>query len=248
MIVSDPGELGASFSTEAVLHTMAKIFMAEDEAKLTIVIKDLLLMENHHVDSAANGADALNQLLTGGYNLAILDWNLPGLSGLEILQAMRRKGSAMPVLMLTGKSGIDDKEAGFGAGADDYLTKPFEGRELIVRVRALLRRAHVSVDDVLKFGGLSLDRTQYLVTSHGEEISLVPKEFDLLEFFLRNPNRVFSPETLLSRVWQNDSDATVAAVTTCIKRLRKKIDRDDAKSYVATVHGAGCKLVDPGRV
>ncbi|HEY9756817.1 MAG TPA: response regulator transcription factor [Oculatellaceae cyanobacterium] len=224
---------------------MAKIFMAEDEAKLTIVIKDLLLMENHHVDSAANGGDALNQLLTGGYDLAILDWNLPELSGLEILHTIRSRGSSMPVLMLTGKSGIDDKEAGFGAGADDYLTKPFEGRELIARVKALLRRSHVAVDDVLKFGGLSLDRTQYLVTLNGEEIALVPKEFDLLEFFMRSPNRVFSPETLLSRVWQNESDATVAAVTTCIKRLRKKVDRDEAKSFIATVHGVGYKLVAP---
>lgn len=224
---------------------MAKIFMAEDEAKLTIAIKDLLLMENHHVDSAANGGDALNQLLTGGYDLAILDWNLPELSGLEILQAIRSRGSSMPVLMLTGKSGIDDKEAGFGAGADDYLTKPFEGRELIARVKALLRRSHLAVDDVLKFGGLSLDRTQYIVTLNGEEISLVPKEFDLLEFFMRSPNRVFSPETLLSRVWQNESDATVAAVTTCIKRLRKKVDQDESKSFIATVHGVGYKLVSP---
>ncbi len=226
---------------------MAKVLIVEDDEKLALLVRDLLIMENHHVESSSTGGDALNRLLTCQYDLILLDWDLPEVTGLEILKEVRNRGCSTPILMLTGKSHIDNKEAGLGAGADDYLTKPFEGRELIARLKALLRRAGTRTEDTLKFAGLSLDRAQYQALRDGQEIALVPKEFDLLEFFMRNPNRVFSPESLLTKVWADESEATAAAVTTCIKRLRKKIDTDEKKSFIATVHGVGYKLVDPAK-
>lgn len=224
---------------------MAKILVAEDDPKLSIVIRDFLAMEHHNVEAVDNGGDALNRLKTCDYDLIVLDWDLPELSGLEILKDYRGRGGVAPVLMLTGKDSVSDKEAGLDAGADDYLTKPFNGRELLARLRALLRRPSAMVGNIVEFGGVKLDRSNYLVTRDGDEVSLLPREFDLLEFFMRNPNRVHATEALLNKVWADESDATVAAVTTCIKRLRRKIDPDGKPPLLATVHGVGYKLTEP---
>lgn len=224
---------------------MAKILVAEDDSKLCIVIGDWLAMEHHNVETVSDGGDACHRLKTCEYDLIILDWDLPTLSGLAVLKEYRDRGGRTPVLMLTGKDTVADKETGLDAGADDYLTKPFNGRELLARLRALLRRPTAMLANVLEFAGLKLDRANYLVTRDGEELNLLPKEFDLLEFFMRNPNRVHAPEALLNKVWADESDATVSAVTTCIKRLRRKIDPDGKPPLLATVHGVGYKLTLP---
>lgn len=199
-------------------------------------------MDHHQVEMVNDGLDALNRLKISIYDLVILDISMPGMEGLEVLKNFREAGGTASVLLLTGRNTIDDVEKGFDAGADDYLKKPFHGRELNARVKALLKRPTVVLGNVLPFAHIVLDRENYRVTSQGKEIALLPKEFTLLEFFMRHPNRVFSAEALLNRVWEADSDATEEAVTTCIKRLRQKIDVEGKPSLIRTMRGAGYKL------
>lgn len=227
------------------VENLSKILVVEDEKAISDVIQEWLTMEHHSVDVVDDGQEALNRLKVYNYDLVVLDLNLPGLPGIEVLTNFRERGGTTPVLILTGKNAIDDKERGLDSGADDYLTKPFHGRELSARIRALLRRPSSVVGDAVEFGQITLDRANYKVTLKGEDLRLVPTEFDLLEFFMRNPNRVFSPEELLRRVWTDDSEATIGAVTTCIKRLRKKIDIEGMTSMVCTVHGVGYRLSLP---
>jgi DNA-binding response OmpR family regulator len=167
---------------------------------------------------------------------------LPELSGIELCRQYRSRGGTAPVLMLTGKGTISDKESGFDAGADDYLTKPFHMKELSMRLRALLRRATAFTGDVLRVKDIELEPSNHRATRNGADLNLLPKEFALLEFLMRHPNQVFSAEALLSRVWASETDTTVDAVSTCIKRLRKKIDSEDQPSLIRTVHGVGYKL------
>lgn len=222
---------------------MAKILIIEDDVELAQLINRWLTSEHHLVETVPDGADGLSRLKAYDYDLVVLDWNLPKLTGPEILQEYRQGGGTAPVLMLTGKNTIVDIESGFKAGADDYLTKPFHARELTVRIAALLRRGPNYLGDVLKVGTLELDRGNYIVKRKGEEIQLLPKEFSLLEFLMRNQNRVFSSDMLLGKVWVNDSDATADALTSCMKRLRKKIDFEGEPPLIKTIHGVGYKLV-----
>jgi len=221
---------------------MAKILLVEDDPNLAKLVKDWLALDTHHVETVHDGQEAQNRLKADQYDLLILDVNLPNLSGLEILKSFRAAGGITPILMLTGRDSVADKEEGLNEGADDYLTKPFHGKELVARIKALLRRPPALVTKVLMFDSLTLDREHYQVTNHGKEVALVPTEFDLLEFFMRNPNRVFAPEAILNRVWSSTSDATVDALTSCVKRLRKKIDSPGQQSFIRTIHGVGYKL------
>ncbi|HEY9719309.1 MAG TPA: response regulator transcription factor [Trichormus sp.] len=221
---------------------MAKILVSDDDVSLCTTITGWLSLEHHNVESVHDGNDALEHLKISEYDIVVLDIGLPGISGLEVLKELRTSGSTTPVLILTGKTTVDDVEKGFEAGADDYLRKPFHGKELMARIRALLRRPQSMVGNVLTFGNLVLDRENYKVTKDGHNVNLLPKEFSLLEFFMRHPNRVFAPEALLNRVWSSDSDATIEAVTTCIKRLRQKIDTAGQASLICTVRGAGYRL------
>src|SRR5262249_34277288 len=175
----------------------------------------------------------------------ILDWQLPGMAGIDICKEFRSQGGMTPVLMLTGKSAISDKETGLDAGADDYLTKPFHMKELSARVRALFRRASRGTSNILTIGDLVLDPSNYRVTRDGVEIQLQKREFALLEFLMRNPNRVFSSEALLERVWVTDADVTPDAIRVYIMRLRKKVDEGAKASLIQTVHGVGYKLQTP---
>lgn len=221
---------------------MAKILMVEDDAVLADLVQEWLSYEHHVIEVVNDGAEGADRAKHYEYDLLILDWQLPNVSGLEILQEFRSRGGTAPVLMLTGRGTVGDKETGLDSGADDYLTKPFHAKELCARVRSLLRRQRGYLGDVLTIGDLVLDRTSYQVTRAGQEIKLVPKEFALLDFLMRNPNRVFTPEHLLNSVWPSESDATVDALTTCVKRLRKKIDLGDEPSIIQTVYGVGYKL------
>lgn len=214
----------------------------EDDVGLSKMVRDWLTFEHHMVETANNGRDGLEKLQVYEYDLVILDWELPEVTGVEILRQIRGRGSNMPVLMLTGKSSVNDKEEGLDAGADDYLTKPFHMKELSARVRSCLRRAGGNVANVLKVKDVELDPASFRVTRGGKEIQLLPKEFAMLEFLMRHVNQVFSAEALLSRVWASESEATVDAVSTCIKRLRKKIDQPDTDSFIRTVHGVGYKV------
>ncbi len=222
---------------------MAKILLVEDDLGLQRMVRDWLTFEHHLVETADNGRDGMDKLQFYEYDLVILDWELPSMTGIEICKAFRTQGGTTPVLLLTGKGTISDKESGFEAGADDYLTKPFHLKELSLRLRSLLRRSSAALQgDTLKFRDLELEPSNHCVMRQGKDLQLLPKEFALLEFFMRHPNQVFSAEALLSRVWTSENETSVDAVSTCIKRLRKKVDIEGQLSVIKTVHGVGYKL------
>lgn len=221
---------------------MAKILVVEDDLGLSRMVRDWLTFEHHLVETADNGRDGLDKLSFYEYDVVVLDWELPEMTGVEIIREFRSRGGTTPVLMLTGKGSVSDKELSFDAGADDYLTKPFHMKELSMRLRALLRRSSGFTGDALTFRDLMLEPSKHRVTRDGKDVQLLPKEFSLLEFFMRHPNQVFSAEALLSRVWASETDTTVDAVSTCIKRLRKKVDVEGRTSVIKTVHGVGYKL------
>jgi OmpR-family two-component system manganese-sensing response regulator len=227
---------------------MAKIFIIEDDPEISENVKDWLqACENHIVEVAEDGHVGLEHLRFYNYDLIILDWDLPKMSGLDLCNEFRKRGGNTPILFLTGKREMINKEAGLDAGADDYLTKPFNVRELAARVRALLRRP----PSVMKGSGLqcrhvAMDPNAAHVTSNGAEVKLNAKEYALLEFFLRHPGQLFTAEALLDRVWKTDSDSTTEAITTTIKRLRKKLDVEGKPSIITTVHGLGYRLEENG--
>ena|ERR1700691_1499595 len=224
---------------------MAKILVVEDDKDLAALIRNLLSAERHTVEIADSGADAVQLLKMFKYDLVILDWMLPGMSGMAVCQDHRSHGGTTAILMLTAKTSIEEKESGLDAGADDYLTKPCDPRELLARVRALLRRPQVVTSREMQVGNLALDTKTCRVFKDSQEIKLLPKEFNLLELFMRYPNQVFSSEALLERVWSSDSSASFDTVRTYIKTLRKKIDSPDSVSCIRTIHGVGYCLDTP---
>lgn len=221
---------------------MAKIVVVEDDKDLVNLIKGILSVERHTIDSVHDGHEALAIIQMHPYDLVILDWMLPGRTGTEICKDYRARGGAAPILMLTAKSTIDERAEGLDSGADDYLTKPFHPKELSARVRALLRRPQSVMAKTLKAADIELDPGQIKVFKSNKEIHLLPKEFALLELFLRYPTQVFSAEALLDRVWNTDSSASLDTVRTYIKTLRKKIDTNPKDSLIRTVHGVGYSL------
>jgi DNA-binding response OmpR family regulator len=178
------------------------------------------------------------------FDVIVLDWDLPKITGLEILKRFRMKKGTTPIIMLTGKGTISDRESGLDGGADDYLTKPFSLRELSARIRALLRRPSEVKSNVLTVGKFILDPVKHRVTKNGEEMQLLPRDFALLEFFMRNVDVVFSTDALLQRVWEDDTDATSDALRTAIKRLRKKLDdgEDETKSVIENIPRVGYRM------
>lgn len=224
---------------------MAKILLVEDDLEVCEVVSDWLVDEHYTIDVVNSGSEAIERLRFDKYDVLIFDWQLPDTTGIEICKRFRSKGGNTPVLMLTGKSEITDKETGLDAGADDYLTKPFHPRELSARVRALLRRSGELKQNVLTCGEIKLDPQGFKVTKNGTEVALLPKEFALLEFFLRHPNQVFSPEALLDRVWSAESEASPDTIRVHITKLRGKIDTEGQPSIIKTLHRQGYKLETP---
>ena len=221
---------------------MAKILLVEDEIDLSQLIHEWLKTEKHVVEVVSNGEDAVDRLKFYKYDVVILDWILPAMSGLDVCREYRARGGTTPILFLTAKTMINEKEAGLDAGSDDYLTKPFDMKELSARIRALLRRPQIFSGSVLQAGPLELDSSTRKVLFNGEELQLLPKEFALLEFLLKHQNKVFSSEALIERVWNSESEASPEVIRTYIKRLRKHLDVEGKKSMLQTVHGVGYKL------
>jgi DNA-binding response OmpR family regulator len=221
---------------------LTKILLVEDDIELADVIKRWLTKEKYTCEWVEDGNEALSRMKNYHYDLTILDWQLPGLEGIEVLKQYRASGGTAPVLMLTGQREIESKLQGFETGADDYLTKPFHGLELAARIRALLRRPVEMVEDILTAGDLSLDPRSGTVTKAGAKVVLRPKELLLLEFLMRNQGKLFQPQQLLDQVWPNESDATVEALRSCLKRLRSTIDGDNDSSVIRNVHGRGYGL------
>lgn len=223
---------------------MAKLLVIEDDKELADHISDLLKFEQYNVDTVYNGRDAKDYLKHYEFDVIVMDWNLPDSDGIDILREYRSIGGNAPVLMLTGKGKSSEKETGLDAGADDYLVKPFDPRELAARVRALLRRPKAFAGTIIKGGSLVIDTKSHRVTDGDKDIQLNPLEFALLEFLMRHQKQVFSPEALLNCVWGTTSDASIDSLRTYIKTLRKKIDAPSGRSRIATVHGLGYKF-DP---
>lgn len=221
---------------------MAKILLVEDDLALAESILKALERENHMADSAGNFADAIDRLGAFSYDLLILDWELPGGTGIEILRKFRQQGGASPVMMLTGRSSIDDKELGFDSGADDYMTKPFNARELASRVKALLRRPPVFSGNTLQVADIIMDMHTRKVTRGGRDVHLQPNEFTLLQFLMKHPDHVFTTEMLMKRCWDSDAEVSLDAVYICVRRLRKKIQTEGEFALLVTVHGAGYSL------
>ncbi len=224
---------------------MAKILLVEDDQTLADMLTKWLSNEGHVLTHAACGDLGWDLLRTGAFDLAVLDWELPSRSGIELCKHAREDGLSVAILMLTARQGIDNTESGLQCGADDYLTKPFAAKELSARIRALLRRGGKPFTGLsLAVRDMTLKTGDNAVIREGKEITLTPNEYKLIEFLVRNPDRVFSIQELFDHVWSSSADTTDAAVTSCIKRLRQKIDKPGEKSLIKTVYGGGYRL-DP---
>ncbi len=222
---------------------MAKILVVEDDQDISRSVVDCLLGKHHTVETAFDKAGALDRLAVSDYEIVILDWNLPDGEGVDILRSYRLKQGLAPILMLTSKSEIADKETGFEAGADDYLTKPFSMRELTARIDALLRRPRDIVEQTITAKDITLHCHSYRVYKNGEEVRLLPKEFALLQFLMRHDGQFFSTDQLLEKVWRSDSESLPDTVVTTVKRLRNKIDEPGKPSLIENVRGVGYRII-----
>ncbi len=225
----------------------AKIFIVEDEPSIVQLVKYNLEKENFKVLVSNNGEEGLQEIKKTEPDLILLDWMLPDLSGIDICKALRKdtKFKNIPIIMLTARSQEEDKVLGLNVGADDYLPKPFSNLELVARVNALLRRSKPSVaEDVISFQDLKIDRLQRKVFRGNVEIKLGPTEYKLINFFVKNPSRVYSREQLLENIWTSSINVELRTVDVHIRRLRKEINLPNTKNLIRTVRSAGYAL-DP---
>ncbi len=223
---------------------MTKVLIVEDETSYSEALSYVLRKEGYEVAVAETGPDALNAFERGGADIILLDLMLPGLSGTEVCRRIRQT-SSVPIIMVSAKDTEVDKVVGLELGADDYVTKPYSPRELVARIRAVLRRGTVEEapdEAVLEVGRVRMDVDRHLVTVGGEEVRLPLKEFELLEFFLRNPGRVLTRGQLIDRVWGADYVGDTKTLDVHVKRLRAKIETDPSHPTVlTTVRGLGYK-------
>jgi two-component system response regulator RegX3 len=224
---------------------MTRVLVVEDEESFSDALSYMLRREGFEAVVAGTGPDALAEFDRGGADIVLLDLMLPGLSGTEVCRALRSR-SNVPIIMLTAKDAEIDKVVGLELGADDYVTKPYSARELVARIRAVLRRrgdAEPEPDGVLEAGPVRMDVERHVVAVDGEHVALPLKEFDLLEFLLRNVGRVLTRAQLIDRVWGSDYVGDTKTLDVHVKRLRAKLEPDPANpKYLLTVRGLGYKL------
>jgi len=221
-----------------------RVLIVEDEKKLVDIIARSLKAEGFAVDVAGDGAQGLELATSYAYDAVILDIMLPKLSGTEVLEAIRQKNRQVPILMLTAKDAVADKVKHLSAGADDYLTKPFAFSELLVRVRALLRRAPVQRADAFTVADLEIDRLSRQIKRAGKRIDLSAKEYALLEYLMLNAGRVLSRPMIIEHVWDQSFEGLTNIVDVYIRQLRNKIDGAHEKKLIKTIRGAGYVLSD----
>jgi len=227
---------------------MAKILIIEDEPAMQLGLKDNLELESYQVDSASDGEAGLIKLKTGAYDLVLLDVMLPRLSGFDVCKQARAAGITTPIILLTAKGEEIDKVVGLELGADDYITKPFSVRELLARVKALLRRSQsiaiTKEENKIAIGRLSVDFALFRVEQDGIEIKLSHKETEILSYLYKNKNRVVSRYDLLENVWGYEEQITTRTVDNFIVRLRQKAEANpNQPKIILTVHGSGYKMV-----
>ncbi len=232
---------------------MALVLVVEDEVDLNNLIRDQLVAEGHSVDQAFNGQAAVEAASKAVPDLVILDWMLPDLDGLTVCRRIRQE-HVMPIIMLTARAEEIDRVLGLEVGADDYVTKPFSMRELLARVRAMLRRVELDerrrpvaaaegVEPTISVAGLTVDTSSHTARLAGQDLKLTPKEFQLLQLFVSNPGRAFSRDFLIERIWQGDFEGYDRAVDTHVTRLRRKLG--PLGDSIQTVWGVGYRFVRP---
>lgn len=226
---------------------MPKILLVEDEPQMQRGVKDNLEFEGYEVDVAGDGKSGLQKLLDNSYDLVLLDVMLPHMSGFDVCKKAREKGIATPIVMLTSKGEEIDKVLGLELGADDYITKPFGLRELLARVKAVLRRTEGSAGvatDKMVLGNVEVNFATYNASRAGEAIQMTPKEFEILKFLWQHRNKAVSRDQLLTNVWGYDESVSTRTVDNFILKLRQKIEEDPAHpKHILTLHGLGYKLI-----
>jgi two-component system, OmpR family, response regulator ResD len=233
------------------MDTEAKILVVDDEERIRKLLTMYLERENYEVYEAENGEDALQMAVSINFDLILLDLMLPGMDGIEVCEKLREK-KATPVIMLTAKGEELNRIQGFEAGTDDYITKPFSPREVLLRVKALLRRSSPTkflqtetvAKNVIVFNHLTIDHDAHRVTAGGKEVNLTPKEYELLYYLAKTPDKVYAREQLLKDVWNYEFFGDLRTVDTHVKRLREKLNKvsPEAAAMIATVWGVGYKF------
>lgn len=219
-----------------------RLLLAEDEKELAKALTVIFKHNHYSVDTVYNGEDALQYLRTENYDAAILDVMMPKMDGITVLQKLRESGSTLPVLILTAKSEIDDRVLGLDAGADDYLTKPFAAKELLARIRAITRRKTDSADSVLRFGNISLDRTNFQLSSPYGSVRLANKEYQMLEMLMINAGQFISTERFMEKIWGYDSEAEINVVWVYLSNLRKRLSAVGANIQIKAARNQGYVL------
>lgn len=220
-----------------------KLLLAEDELRLGRLVQHMLEKEGHQVTWVKDGAEAYQEASYGEYDLIVLDWMMPKLSGIEVLSRLRQEGFQGGVLMLTAKDEVDDRVKGLNTGADDYLVKPFEFPELFARIRALGRRSASPLqEDHIQVGNLTLNTITRTLYKEGKEIPLTLREFQLMELLMRNAGQVLTRDLIWDRIWGYDAEVTSNILDATVKLLRKKIEDQDGKRLIQSIRGIGYKL------
>lgn len=218
-----------------------RILMAEDEVALAKAVGRILERNNYSVDIVHNGIDALQYLAGGEYDLAILDIMMPGMDGITVLQRIRQQRNPVPVILLTAKSEIDDKVSGLDSGANDYITKPFDTRELLARIR-VLTRSQQPADSKLHFGNISLDRANFVLSTSTGSFRLANKEYQMMELLMMNPGQTISAERFLEKIWGYNTEAEINVVWVYISYLRKKLSALNANVRICALRNVGYRL------
>lgn len=219
-----------------------RILLAEDEKSMSRALTAIFTKNNYSVDAVSDGEEALRYLRTGDYDAAVLDIMMPKMDGIEVLKQIRKDGNLIPVIMLTAKSQVEDKIEGLDSGANDYLTKPFDSKELLARIRAMTRVSTVQADSVLKYGNISLDRTTCELKGPEGSVKLSGKEYQMLELLMLNPSALISTEKFLDKLWGLDSEADISVVWTFLSYLRKKLVSVGADVQIKASRGQGYSL------
>lgn len=220
-----------------------RILLAEDEVSLSKALKVILERNNYSVDQVYDGEEALSFLSADNYDCLILDLMMPKVDGITVLKTMRKEGNMLPVIILTAKSEVDDKVLGLDSGANDYLTKPFNSRELLARIRAITRsKENNEGDSILKMGNTILMRDTFILKTDSGETRLQSKEFQILELLMQNKNNLISTERLMEKIWGFDSEAEINVVWVYISNLRKKLASLDSNVEIKATRNAGYTL------
>ena len=219
-----------------------RILLAEDERSMSRALVAILTKNNYAADAVYDGEEALSYLLTGDYDCAILDVMMPKMDGFEVLRQIRAKGLTIPVMMLTARSQIDDKVEGLDRGANDYLTKPFDSKELLARIRAITRSITPAADNTLKYGNITLNRANFELSSPTGSVRLAAKEFQMMEYLMANPGMLISTERFMDKVWGLDFEGDISIVWTNLSYLRKKLAQIGADVKIKATRNAGYSL------